>query len=139
MKESNIENSVFSGSVESNNQITVKNGIIDGIYYENDAPVHKGVIKIGKDIYYAGRGGKIAAGEHHDVHSVMSNGILKRGTYEFAPDGKLIPGSYIKPKKKKKRSKLKRQTKTLIAALAAFALFLCVVLIIPRSATGALR
>ena len=31
----------------------VKNGIYNGIYYENDVPVHKGAFKIGNNIYYA--------------------------------------------------------------------------------------
>lgn len=88
----------------------MKNGIIDGVYYENDEPKHAGVIKIDGVIYYAGTGGKIATG-YKVVHSTMSNDILRHGTYKFDESGKLIEGSYQKPtrvKKKKKHSRRKR-------------------------------
>ena len=37
----------------------------------------------------------------------MTNGLLKRGVYEFDKDGSLIPGSYVPPKstgKKRRKS-----------------------------------
>ncbi len=109
------------------------NGIFDGVYYENGVPVHKGVFKIGEDIYYAGRGGRIAADERHAVHTSMSNGILKRGVYKFAADGKLVPGSYIKPEKRKKKTlkNLFGSSKRYGLLIALFALFLCAIIIIP--------
>ena len=57
----------------------MKNGIIDGVYYENDNPKHAGVIKIDGELYYAGSDGKIATG-YKVVHSSMSNDLLKHGT-----------------------------------------------------------
>lgn len=78
------------------------NGIVDGVYYENGVPTHKGVIIQDGFVYYAGRHGVLAKG-HHNVHREMSNGILKRGTYQFDDDGKLIEDYYKKPVSKTKR------------------------------------
>lgn len=104
--------------------------IIDGIYYENGEPKHAGVVQVEGIIYYAGSGGVLATGVK-TVHSEMTNGLLKRGVYEFDTDGSLIPGSYVPPnsksRKRHKKRKRKRLTKRqrwlvlgLLAALIAF-------------------
>lgn len=111
----------------------MKNGIIDGIYYENDNPKHAGVIKIDGELYYAGSDGKIATG-YKVVHSSMSNDLLKHGTYKFAEDGKLIKGSYQKPKKvkrhKKKRKKPEKRRKIVLTKKDVRNIILSVALIV---------
>ena len=97
--------------------------IIDGIYCEDGKPVHRGIVKIDGVIYYAGHGGVLATGQKV-VHSSMTNGLLKHGTYKFDEDGKLTEGFYIPPKrnkssKKKRRERQKPKLAPVIAVAAA--------------------
>ncbi len=74
----------------------VKNGVVDGVYYENDVAVNKGLVQVGNDFYYTTTGGRIVYGDQ-TIYSSRTNGLLPAGvTYHFDEvTGKLYKDNVI--------------------------------------------
>lgn len=69
----------------------VKNGVIDGYYYENNHIKYgAGLIKLGDDVYYVRSNGQVATGWYFITTTNDMPGFKKGEKYCFGEDGKLI-------------------------------------------------
>ncbi len=69
--------------------VGVKNGIVDGYYYENDQIVYKGLTKIGEDYYYIRTTGIVAKNGKFYAYKTSCD-LPADTTYTFDADGKMI-------------------------------------------------
>ena len=67
----------------------VKNGIVDGYYYENDEIVYKGLTKIGDDYYYIRSTGLVATNGTYYAYKTSCDLPAER-EYKFDENGKMI-------------------------------------------------
>ena len=80
---------------DENGKYELKNGIVNGYYYENNKLVEAGLIKIGENIYYVKAGGWVVTnGTRHVPEAAISEELkmlgFTSGTYTFDETGALV-------------------------------------------------
>ena len=75
----------------------IRNGLVDGYYYENNVKkAYAGLIEQDGSFYYINDGAKPVAGKNYYI--TKTNGLeyngepIKKGTYTFDAEGKMIIG-----------------------------------------------
>jgi len=89
-----IENRTYHFDAEG--RMEIRNGVVDGIYYENSKPVaYKGLVEQDGDYYYANDGGKVV--KDRDYYVKTTNGLtfpdgtpIESRTYHFDVEGKMV-------------------------------------------------
>lgn len=72
-------------------KMVLKNGIIDGYYYEDGTIVpSKGLVKIDGYYYYIKQTGQVFIGNGLYVSDAKANGLKPAGSYDFDAEGKMI-------------------------------------------------
>jgi glucan-binding YG repeat protein len=83
-------------SFDEQGRMILREGLIDGVYYENNTPQpYKGLVEIDGSFYYINDGGKPIAGRSYFITNTngltWANGVeIKKATYEFDADGKMV-------------------------------------------------
>ncbi len=73
-------------------KLVVKEGIVDGYYYEKGSIAYgAGLIKIGEDVYYVRSNGKVATGEYYITNTNGLEGYTAGQKLTFGEDGKAAP------------------------------------------------
>ena len=75
-------------SFGADGKMVLYEGIVNGYYYVAGIRTEAGLIQLGKDYYYAGEDGRIAADESCVV--IKTNDLLPAGTYRFDEEGRAI-------------------------------------------------
>jgi len=65
----------------------LKNGIVDGYYYEDGILAYAGLIEYNGDYYYVRSSGKLATGKYWIT---KTNGFMDEGNYTFDENGKMV-------------------------------------------------
>ena len=73
----------------------IKPEVIEGVYHENGEPVHKGVVRMGDDLYYVASNGIIAKNTTKWIGENWTNGLIEPGTYQLDENGKILPRNGI--------------------------------------------
>ena len=76
---------------DEDGKMILRNGVIDGMYYENGAIVKgKGLVKVGNDYYFVKQNGAVYTDSSLYIAEAKTNGLFGAGMYYFNPDGTMI-------------------------------------------------
>ena len=80
-----------SYTFDENGALVLKQGVVDGCYYENGELVKgKGLVQVGNDLYFVKQNGAVFVGNGLYVSEAKANGFVAAGSYDFDSEGKMI-------------------------------------------------
>ena len=89
-----MTNGFFSAgnyTFDENGALVLKQGIVDGYYYENGELVKgKGLVEYEGALYFVKQNGAVYVGNDLFVSEAKANGYVASGSYDFDEDGKMI-------------------------------------------------